>query len=285
MARCGCSGTSCSCVVQGSGGITVTGSGSAANPYEISGGGVIEVVDTATVDLTLTGDGSSATPYSLSADATVKVTDLTDVDMTGATPGDVLALNGTGDGFVLNPPSTAPAGSVTVGNGLDGDGSGGDPLVVLLDSDSGLSFVGGALRMTGAGSLNGYAVTATGSTTAPAPGTAGSLTGRWTLIAESLCFVSIEFICGSDTTKGTGTWGFTLPVTPLAGRTQVMPLLITYADGNVRTGTALISGGQISKLVVTNPSYVSGSQVVDGSLMGGWSSGGIVSITGYYEVA
>lgn len=70
MAKCGCSGSSCNCVVQAGTGTTVTGAGSAANPYIVSAIGddtVVTVSDTPTVNNTLTGDGSPGTPYNISS--------------------------------------------------------------------------------------------------------------------------------------------------------------------------------------------------------------------------
>jgi hypothetical protein len=69
MARCGCSGSSCSCIIQSGTGVVVSGSGTAGNPYIISANtGSLTIADSPTVDLTLTGDGSPGTPYELSAD-------------------------------------------------------------------------------------------------------------------------------------------------------------------------------------------------------------------------
>lgn len=90
MARCGCNNT-CNCLVQAcdGGGITVSGSGTKAKPYEIciclstDENNVAEfgsdgclyvpqtaftVLDTATVDHTLTGTGTTTDPYILQSD-------------------------------------------------------------------------------------------------------------------------------------------------------------------------------------------------------------------------
>jgi len=148
MARCGCSGQTCSCkVVAGSGPISVTGSGSGSNPYTVNVERAFEVNDTASVDLTLTGTGATADPYVLSADATIALDDITDVDTSGASTGDVLALQ-SGGGFALNPPSTASPGAVVTGNGIEGDGSGGDPLTITLAPNSGLSLSASGLAAT-----------------------------------------------------------------------------------------------------------------------------------------
>lgn len=131
MARCGCAGTSCSCVIQGGNGIVVDGAGTETNPYIISGGGgasggVLTVLDTETVDLSLLGTGTPANPYVLSANATLNLDQLNDVVATEPTDGYVLAWNGTT--WQPIPPTTAPVGAIAVGEGLLGDGSGGDPI-------------------------------------------------------------------------------------------------------------------------------------------------------------
>lgn len=137
MARCGCSGTTCSCVVIGEGLVAVSGSGSAANPYRVSVEQAITVQDTATLDLTVTGSGGAGDPYILSGDVAMDLADLGDVDTAGVA-GEVLALQGDGS-FALNPPSTATPGAITTGDGIEGDGSGGDPLTITLAPSSGLT--------------------------------------------------------------------------------------------------------------------------------------------------
>lgn len=131
MARCGCAGTSCSCVLQAGAGITVDGAGTETNPYIISGGeggggGVLTVLDTQTVDLSLLGAGTTASPYILSANATLALDELVDVTATDPVDGYVLAWNGTA--WQPIPPTTAPIGAIAVGDGLLGDGSAGDPI-------------------------------------------------------------------------------------------------------------------------------------------------------------
>lgn len=133
MARCGCAGSSCSCLVQGGAGITVEGAGTENNPYVISGtggggggGGFLTVVDTQTVDLSLLGSGSEEDPYQLSANATLELGDLTNVTADAPADGNVLAWNGTT--WQPVPPVTAEVGAIAVGSGLLGDGSSGDPI-------------------------------------------------------------------------------------------------------------------------------------------------------------
>jgi hypothetical protein len=138
MARCGCSGSTCSCKVIGGGLVNVSGSGSAANPYTISVEQAFSVSDSSTVDLTMTGTGSAGDPYTLSADAAIDMVDIIDFDDSGGSAGDVIALQGDGT-YALNPPSTASPGAINTGDGLSGDGSGGDPLELVLDPNGGLT--------------------------------------------------------------------------------------------------------------------------------------------------
>lgn len=143
MARCGCAGGTCSCVITGGGGIVVEGAGTETNPYVISGGGggggggVLTVQDTDTIDMQLAGTGTADNPYTLSANATVELGDLLDVNVDSPTDGYVLAWNGTT--WQPVPPTTAPVGAIAVGDGLLGDGSSEDPL--RLDPDATAGFV------------------------------------------------------------------------------------------------------------------------------------------------
>lgn len=58
MASCGCTSSVCNCIVQAGDGVTVTGAGSAANPYVVSAdpADVVTVADTNTVNMTKTGN-------------------------------------------------------------------------------------------------------------------------------------------------------------------------------------------------------------------------------------
>lgn len=123
MAKCGCQSTQCNCVIQAGPGATVTGSGSAGNPYVIGAAdaGNFQVNDSTTVDHTLTGDGSSGTPYELTS--AVKLS---------AAPGNIINVNG--DGLVVDCAAVAecvpPAGNVTLGCGLEGTGAPASPIKI-----------------------------------------------------------------------------------------------------------------------------------------------------------
>jgi hypothetical protein len=147
MARCGCSGTTCSCKIVGKGAVVVTGAGTNTNPYEITVSPALGVLDTSTVNLTLYGSGTSADPYTLSADAALNLGDLANVTDSGGAAGYTLLKQGDGS-WIVGPGTTAPVGAITTTTSLDGDGSGGDPLGVRLDSLSGLEVAAGGLRIS-----------------------------------------------------------------------------------------------------------------------------------------
>lgn len=196
MARCGCAGTSCSCVLQGGNGIVVDGAGTETNPYIISGGaggggGVLTVQDTQTVDLSLLGSGTVLNPYVLSANATLDLDDLNDVTATDPVDGYVLAWNGTT--WQPIPPTTAPVGAIAVGDGLLGDGSGGDPL--RLDPAS----IAGFVVPTGT-------VTAFAGTTAPT----GYLMCNDTPVGRA-AYADLFALIGITYGAGNGTTTFNVP--------------------------------------------------------------------------
>lgn len=131
MARCGCSGGTCSCLVTAGAGIAVSGTGTGANPYviDVSGtaiSGTLAVEDTATVDLTLAGAGTTASPYRLSARTTLTLDDLVPGDQPQA--GDVPVWDG--NQWQFAPPPTTPPGAVNIGAGLVGDGSAASPVAL-----------------------------------------------------------------------------------------------------------------------------------------------------------
>lgn len=146
MGRCGCEGTTCGCKVVGDGGINVTGSGTAANPYRVSGSMGLQAIDTESINMLLLGTGSQSDPWRISAEFAGKLDDLLDVDTSGGVDGYVLARQADGT-YALVPPATTAPGLIATGTSLEGDGSGGDPLVVKLASNSGLELSAGGLRL------------------------------------------------------------------------------------------------------------------------------------------
>ena len=261
MARCGCAGTSCSCVVQGSGAVTVTGSGSTGSPYVIAGGGVLNITDTATVNLSLSGSGSVGTPYNLSAAATVAMENITNFSNAGAAAGRVVAYNGST--YVLQAPVTAPPGTISVGGGIAGDGSVGNPLVI-----------GGATLS--------YTPVWTGSTTNPAIGN-GAISGRYQEFGNWVD-LSIDIRIGSTTNRGSGLWAWTLPISSFPGRIQSLSALIGYPNGTMRTGSALLTGGAlVNRLIVSNQTSATGAALATAALLSTLPAGGYIAITGRYE--
>jgi hypothetical protein len=215
--RCGCEGTSCSCLITAGTGVAVSGSGSTSQPYQISAdAGKLGVVDTATVNLTLTGTGQAASPYSLKGDATVRVADLTDVDHTAApTNGQVLSWNGTK--WIPAPAVTATPGAVRVTGCLIGDGSVPTPLNVKVDPAGGLVCTTPGLGVNP--SLLAFQAGLTmqpwthawrndvGVAVVPGSGPMIAEYARW----GKLCFVNFQWQGGSGFVAQRGPWNWSAP--------------------------------------------------------------------------
>jgi hypothetical protein len=279
MARCGCSGASCSCVITGGGGVTVSGAGSAANPYLIVSDIGFDVADTATLNLTRSGDGSPANPWVISGVVTVTLDNLTDVSTSVATVGYVLARQGDGS-FAMVPPSTAPAGAINVGDGLTGDGSAGNKLRVLLAPSSGLVVGPTGLAMAGGGAWTPYTPVWGAPSTAPSLGN-GSLKGFYSQTGKTVN-VSIELIFGSTSTRGVGNYNFTLPVAPASNRRQIMALHVGRYGVADYTGIANIFSGRIDRLVIATSTA---GQYVSHSLPATMPASSLIAIEGTYEAA
>lgn len=111
MARCGCGGGLCNCSVQGGTGVSVSGSGSAANPYVVS-------AETSCEDVRGCLSAGPGIAYDAgTGEFSAEVS---------ATPGNNLTVGP--DGLFV------PTGAATVntGCGLSGDGSGGAPLAIAV---------------------------------------------------------------------------------------------------------------------------------------------------------
>lgn len=280
MARCGCQGASCSCVVTGSGGVTVTGSGSAANPYVVTSDLNVAVNDSSTVDMVLTGDGSDANPYQITSVATIELDELTDVDTAGSATGQVLAKQADGI-YRFVAPTTAPAGTIVVGNGIEGDGSAGNPLAVKLAPSSGLISDGTGLRAEGGGVWTAYTPTWTATTTNPTLGN-GTLLGFYSQTGKTVHF-SIELTIGSTTKRGVGYYRFSPPVPAAANRRMVMPLRVYVVGVAEYAGQVTISNAfGLGNLVIATST--AGSYVTH-STPASLPSGSVITISGTYEAA
>lgn len=281
MARCGCGAGVCSCVVKGSGGVTVTGAGSVGNPYLVASSLALAITDTPTVNLTLTGDGSVGTPYNIMAALSAALDDLADVDSTSATTGQVLAKQADGMWRAV-PPSTATPGALTLlsTGGLQGDGSSGSPLAVKLAPSSGLTLTSAGLAAAGAGVWSSYTPVWTASTTNPTLGN-GTLVGSYTQNGKTV-HVGIELVIGSTTKRGVGNVRFTLPVAPVTTRRQVLSLNLLVSGVIEYTGTAVITAGRIDHLAIaTSTAANSVSHATPATL----PAGSAITMSGTYEAA
>lgn len=283
MARCGCSGSTCSCLVKGSGAISVTGAGSTGNPYIVSGALSLIVADSSSIDFSLTGDGSVATPYSLSGAVSLALDGLTDVESAAATTGQVLAKQSDGQWRGVAP-TTAPTGAITLSGtgGLQGDGSAGNPLGIKLAPSSGLTLDATGLKLSGGGSAwTAYTATITGSTTNPALGN-GSIESTYQQVGKTVD-VSIEINIGSTTTRGVGAWRFALPVAPIASRHQVLAAQVSAVGVGDFVAVAKIEGlTRVERLFIATSTA---AQALSHSVPSALQAGSRILITGSYEAA
>jgi hypothetical protein len=280
MARCGCSGASCSCFIIGQGGVTVTGAGSQSNQYVISSDINVDVLDTSTVNMSKTGDGSPANPWTFSSVATVTLDQLTDVDTVGGATGYVLARNAGGT-YGLVPASTAPVGTVNVGDGLQGDASAGNKLRILLAPSSGLPVGPTGLALAGGGTAwTTYTPVWTASTTNPVIGN-GTIKGYYAQTGKTVHF-SVEIMFGSSTTRGVGNHSISLPVPPATTRRQVSAAQVARYGVCDYGAIASINAGKIERIHLSTSTN---AQPLSHSVPATMPSGSIVFATGTYEAA
>jgi hypothetical protein len=289
MARCGCAGTTCTCVVEGSGSVVVTGGGSEANPFVVNGP-VLNIVDTATVNLTKTGAGTAASPWSLSADATVTLDALTDVSTAGATTGQVLSKKADGTWGPAAAPTAAP-GLISTGNSVHGDGSAGSPLDVTLATNSGLEIISTGLRLRGVsqdGAFTSYTpvLSATGGV-APVIGN-GSITGRYRKVGREVHF-HVGITWGSTTQMGIGYFRVSLPVAAVdIGIYQLIHAHMAQVGTGNFVGQGYILAEDVDK-VGRIYFHLSGTTAraypLGNSTPGNLPAGSIVTLQGTYEAA
>jgi hypothetical protein len=134
MRNCGCGTGSCACKIEAGSRSTVTGTGSAQDPYVVSSDILLSVADSATFDLILEGDGTVANPWVLriAYASTARLNDHPEVRAEFPTDGQALLWNDTTHLWEAGPVPTASPGLLLTDNqSLDGDGSAGDRFRVL----------------------------------------------------------------------------------------------------------------------------------------------------------
>lgn len=153
MAKCGCSGQSCSCAITAGANITITGTGSTTNPFRISARPLnVQVTDTATINMTLTGDGSTTNPWTFSADyiGTIAPPDWTpaesrtwsgSVSLTGVTTPRMIRVTMNGNVTAVAMPTWSSSESGTIILMISQDATGGRSWVMPGTSAGGVDIV------------------------------------------------------------------------------------------------------------------------------------------------
>jgi hypothetical protein len=161
MAKC-CGNDSEAVPIQSGTGISVTGSGTPADPYVIAAassdiGAFLRVRDTTSVDLTLLGSGNAQDPFELRATSSLRLSELSDVQDPSGVPiaGESPVYVGTYPTghweFGTLPP--APAGSVNVSTGITGTGAAATPIKVNTSGTWGTGALAGLGADTTVGQL------------------------------------------------------------------------------------------------------------------------------------
>jgi hypothetical protein len=258
------------------------------NPYVVSGGLSLEVVNTSTVTLNQGGSGTIEDPYTIAATAALNLGDLEDVVATDLTTGHVLARQADGT-WAPAPPATASPGAINSGNGLTGDGSSGSPLNVRLAASSGLEIVSTGLRVQASGAWSSWSPqmrTTRGQTVSIPAGS--SLLGRWKREGNTV-HVNLNLTVGNNFPKLEGTYMFTLPVADRSTLVQlltlhaVLPEMSTSTNHHYseRQGTAVLEGdGYMTRVRIDNGTY--SARAISQSFPQ-WVPGTRIYISGSYE--
>lgn len=267
--------------MQGSGAVSVSGTGSVTSPYVVSAALNLGVQDSPTIDLTVSGDGSVASPWVISGSAILGLGQLTDVITAGAATGQVLAKQADGT-YKFVAASTAPVGTINLSStgGLQGDGSAGSPLSIKLPGSSGLILDATGLRVSGGGAWTTYTSTITATTTNPALGN-GTIEAAYSQQGKTVT-VSIALTIGSTTTRGVGYWMFSLPVAPVS-RWQVLNVGVVSTTVGVFAGSAWVQGNtRVERCWVSTSTAAQG---LAHNMPSSFPAGSKVIITGSYEAA
>jgi len=153
MPCCGGASGTCSCKIESGGGVSITGTGTASDPFVLTVDASLEGVDNVTFDASVIGAGSELDPYRFEVNfaATAKLDHIPDVEAPTPTNGQVLGWDNTLLRWTPRAPTTAAAGSVLSGDGLIGDGSVGSPLAVSYDAARRVSVQADMVGMTDGG--------------------------------------------------------------------------------------------------------------------------------------
>jgi hypothetical protein len=146
-----CGGASCACKLAAGNGISITGSGTPADPFLITASNTLVPVDNSTFDVSVTPvvlPGGTEYRIEVKYAPTAKLDDLPDVVAPAPTSGQVLGWDSATSKWTPRAPTTAASGSVLHDTSLSGDGSAGAPLQVLENPARGLSTVTAGLGLT-----------------------------------------------------------------------------------------------------------------------------------------
>lgn len=211
--RCSkCADRVCNCTIRKRPGssVTITGSGTPLNPYEVDAGFNLIGLDTPTIDVEVSaGSGSASDPKIIQAQLIAGFSDLKDVGP--ISPGQVVAKRSDGT-FYGVAPATADVGSITSDTSIAGDGSAGDPLGVRLAPGSGLEVTPDGLMISGAGAYQTYNPVIKTNNIQPT-WVNGTRYGRYIRFGK-MVHVSIQITIGSADNLGSGRWEISLPVVP-----------------------------------------------------------------------
>lgn len=286
MARCGCSGGTCSCIIRGAGTTQVTGAGTISSPYVIDSRLYVVSGTEGTANTAITGSGSAGDPYVFNVSQDVYLNDIQDVVASGGSTGDVLAKQADGS-FALVPPVTAPVGAISTDSTLDGDGSSGDVLGVNVQSGGGLEATPTGLAVAGFTSWSDYTPVITTSQGQTITLDSGStIDGRY-LRMGNLVFINIMFNASLNIPVSTGKYSFSLPI-PDAHSVNSPGLLNAFAYTSTTqpghaVGTAFVEGSNtVARTRLWNGSYF---RDIDSRWPQWGSYAHRIVIHGFYEAA
>jgi len=153
MPSCCGGGATCSCKMEATGQLHITGSGQPNDPFVLSLDAELDGGHTKSFDVVITGDGSSADPWVVTNQwaTTAQLDDIPDVSAATPANAQVLAWNSAAAQWQPAAPTVAPTGAVQHDLTLQGDGSAGTPLGAIADTTRFLGSFSTGLGLTDAG--------------------------------------------------------------------------------------------------------------------------------------